>query len=303
MAAREDAAPLGWALIGASRMAGRYMAQALRGAREPISQISWTSSEQRPLGRLVGVYSAHFPRAEAFAFQHRVARAFKELDALLARPEVDCVYVSTFPRRQAEMVEAALTAGKHVLCEPPLALTVEEARGLAEAARRYGLILAVNFPARRHPALVQAAELVRDYAIGELLGGRIHNTVPLPLEQQSWRLHPDGGGVVYDRTTHDIDLVRWLFADELGQVAALATDNVWDGGVEDDLVVNLRLRRSELLIQCRDSFVLPHVLDAVEIYGATGSLVVHHWRSQPAGELLLVRNGRVEPLAFPEMDP
>ena len=280
---------VGWALLGASRVAEQFLIPALRTQPHPSGQPG------RGGARIVGVYS-HSPRGgNAFAVHNRLVRAYENLDELLARNDVDAVYVSSQPRHQYALALASLEAGKHVLCETPMALSLSEATALERAAQSHGVLLVPNYAYRGDAALARMAEMVREYAIGELLGGQIVNSTLLPMELQTWRLGSDGGGVVLDRTIHDIDLARWLFADEVDQVAALASRRVLGRDVDDEVVVNLRLRRGGQLIQCHDSFVTPHRFSSVELYGARGSLRVHHWwgRRRPS-ELLLVRNDEVE---------
>jgi len=285
----ESRGVVGWALLGASRVAQQLLIPALRAQPHPSGEPG------RSGARIVGVYS-HSPRGgNAFATYNRLVRAYENLDELLVREEVECVYVSSQPRHQFALALAALEAGKHVLCETPIALSLSDASALERAAQRQGVLFVPNYAYRGDAALARMAEMVRDYAIGELLGGQIVNSALLPAELQTWRLKPDGGGVVLDRTLHDIDLVRWLFADEVDQVAALASRRVLGHDVDDEVVVNLRLRRGGQLIQCHDSFVTPHRFSSVELYGARGSLRVHHWwsRRRPS-ELLLVRHDEVE---------
>ena len=270
-------------------MAQQFLIPALRAQPHPSAQPGRSGAP------VVGVYSHSSQRGNAFAVHNRLARAYENLDELLVRNDVNCVYVSSQPRHQYALALAALEAGKHVLCETPMGLSMSEATALQRAAQSHGVLLVPNFAYRGDAALARMAEMVRDYAIGELLGGQVVNCAPLPSDLQTWRLWPDGGGVVLDRTIHDIDLVRWLFADEVDQVAALASRRVLGQDVDDEVVVNLRLRRGGQLIQCHDSFVTPHRFSSVELYGARGSLRVHHWwsRRRPS-ELLLVRNDAVE---------
>lgn len=277
----------GWGLIGASRVAENFLIPALRvqPGREP----------GRSGARIVGVFSQSSQRGNAFAARNRLARAFDDLREFLGREDMQCVYISSQPRHQYEMALAALEAGKHVLCETPMGLTQSAVSHLERTAHSHGLLLVPNFAYRGDAAISRMAELVRDYAIGELLGGQIINCAPLPPELQTWRLRAEGGGVVLDRTIHDIDLVRWLFTDEVEQVAALASRRALGRDVDDEVVVNLRLQRGGQLVHCHDSFVTPHRFSSVELYGARGALRVHHWwsRRRPS-ELLLVRNDDVE---------
>ena len=287
--APESGGMVGWALLGASRVTQQFLLPALRAVPHP------SGDPDRSGTRIIGIYSHSQRRGAEFAMKNRLVRAYESLDELLLRDDVACVYVGSHPRHQYDLALAALEAGKHVLCETPMGLSLSEAATLERTAQSHGLLLTPNFAYRGDAALARMAAMARDYAIGELLGGLIVNSAILPAELHTWRLKPEGGGVVLDRTIHDIDLARWLFADEVDQVAALSSRRVLGQDVDDEVVVNLRLRRGGQLIQCHDSFVTPHRFSSVELYGARGLLRVHHWwsRRRPS-ELLLVRNDEVE---------
>jgi 1,5-anhydro-D-fructose reductase (1,5-anhydro-D-mannitol-forming) len=296
--ARKSALSVGWGIIGASRVARRFMVDAIR--RQPplpeAAQIvpSW----------IVGLYSRNSARGRLFTAETQLAQAFETLDALLQRPEVQSVYVSSHPRYQYEMVLAAITAGKHVLCEPPLTLSLEEARHLRDLAIQQDLLLAANYALRFHPALVAAAELIREYAIGNVLGVRISNTDPLPVSQQSWRLEEDGGGVVFDRTLHDIDLARWLLADEISQVVGMAGKPFLGESVEEDVLTAMQMRRSGVSVQMHDSFIMLHQHSTLEVYGTGGTLIAYRWWHEwQNSELLLVRNDEVERIPLEAVNP
>ncbi|MEZ4636417.1 MAG: Gfo/Idh/MocA family oxidoreductase [Caldilineaceae bacterium] len=118
---------------------------------------------------VMGVYSRSDHRARDFAQRRQIPYAFDNLDEMWDRPEIQCVYISTQPQYQAELALTAIEAGKHVLCETPLALSAEDARRVG-AEREKNVLLAVDYALRSHPALARCAELIRDYTIGDVLG-------------------------------------------------------------------------------------------------------------------------------------
>lgn len=140
--------------------------------------------------------------------------------AAVARGDVDVVIVSTTNNWLAPVSVAALSAGKHVLVEKPMARTVAEALAVLEAARVSNSaerpVVCVGFNHRFHPALRRAHSLAREGAIGELLyircryghGGR-------PGYEREWRMDPEvgGGGELLDQGIHVVDLFRWFLGD------------------------------------------------------------------------------------------
>lgn len=120
------------------------------------------------LVELAAVATAHRATADAAARTHGVERAHVGFEALCADPDVDLVDVATRPSRHAAMVEAALGAGKHVLCEAPLALSVAEGEALAEAATRAGTTAVVDMQSRFWPGVAELRRLVLDGYVGRV---------------------------------------------------------------------------------------------------------------------------------------
>lgn len=272
-------------------MAGR-MVRAIRD-QHPLSDAGGQSAVTH--SRIIGIFSHNEHRARQFAVDQAVPQVYVNLADLLAHPDIHCVYISSHPRHHAQAVMAALAAGKHVLCEPPLALTLDDAQTAAHTALSRGLALGVNYLRRADPALRALREQIADGAIGDLLGGRISNAIALRPALQTWRLRPGGGGVLLDRTLHSVDLIRYLLRDEAAAIHALSTQQILAGGesaVEEDVVSHLTLRRSGLVFQLHDSFLVPHTPTAVEIYGSAGMLVARHCLTDDyPSELHLIRHG------------
>jgi 1,5-anhydro-D-fructose reductase (1,5-anhydro-D-mannitol-forming) len=104
-------------------------------------------------GELVGVYSRDQHRAEAFAQKHGARAAYSQLGDLLKDSRVDGVFVSSPNALHAEHVVQAAEVGKHVLCEKPMATTIDDAVRMLQACRRAGVTLGVAFNLRQHPAI------------------------------------------------------------------------------------------------------------------------------------------------------
>jgi 1,5-anhydro-D-fructose reductase (1,5-anhydro-D-mannitol-forming) len=161
---------------------------------------------------VVAVLSSSAERARQFADEHRIAAACDSLDALLADPAVQVVYVSTTNELHHGQVLAAARAGKHVLCEKPLALSVDDALDMVRACEAAGVVLATNHHLRNAATHRKLRELIQAGAIGRPLFARVFHAVYLPPNLQGWRIDKPGagGGVVLDITVHDIDTLRFL---------------------------------------------------------------------------------------------
>jgi predicted dehydrogenase len=180
-------------------------------------------------------------RAEALAARHGGA-AVADWRAAVSDAGVDVVVVSTPPSSHAEVCVAALGAGKHVLCEKPLARTGEECRRIVEAARGTGRLLATGFNYRFYPSIVKARELLDAGVIGRLDHVRSYAGYSATEHSQAW-LHDAtvmGGGVLRDNGIHLIDLTRY-FLGEVAEVTGFTSAGVWQfEGCEDNGFALLR---------------------------------------------------------------
>jgi len=268
---------LGWGLVGASTIAHEWMIGAMRA---------------QPGNEVVAVMSSDAQRGAAYAARHGIAKSCISIDELLADPAVDAVYISTTNELHAQQAIAAAAAGKHVLCEKPLALNLPDAQAIVQACRSAGVVLGTNHHLR-HAASHQAIRrLVRDGAIGTPLFARVFHAVRLPEHLQGWRIHkPEaGGGVVLDITVHDADTLRFILDAEPVEAVAMTQGG---GPVEDGVMAVLRFDNG-VLAQLHDAFNVAHAGTGIEIHGSAGSIVGRDvMTQQPVGEVRL-RNAQGE---------
>lgn len=176
--------------------------------------------------RLISFQSRTASLAAEFARRHGAPRSTASREELLADPEVAAVYVATEHHRHVEDVLAAAQAGKHVLCEKPMANSVEDCRRMIAACRANGVALQIAYYRRYYPKLLRAKELLHAGAIGEPVSVQIHCTQrlePGKMTPDNWRLDQalSGGGALVDTGSHRLDLLCWLLG-EPELVAALA---------------------------------------------------------------------------------
>ncbi|WSQ13373.1 Gfo/Idh/MocA family oxidoreductase [Streptomyces sp. NBC_01231] len=165
----------------------------------------------------------------AAADQHGWAAAETDWRALLERDDVDLVDICTPGDSHAEIALAALAAGKHVLCEKPLANTVEEAETMtaaAEEAYRRGQLAMVGFNYRRVPATALARSMVAEGRLGALRHVRVTYLQDWLVDPQfplTWRLRKElaGSGSLGDLGAHIVDLAQYLTGEQLAGVSAL----------------------------------------------------------------------------------
>ena len=171
--------------------------------------------------RIAAIASRDLGRAEAAAAALGISRAYGSYEALLQDPEIEAVYNPLPNHLHVPLSIAAAEAGKHVLCEKPIALSAAEALSLVAARERTGVLIQEAFMVRCHPQWVRVRELVRNGAIGTLrvVQGSFSymNRDPANVRNQA----DIGGGGVYDIGCYPIVGSRFLFAAEPIRVAAL----------------------------------------------------------------------------------
>lgn len=176
-----------------------------------------------PNARLAGFYNRTLAVAEELA-SGLGGRSYATPEELLADQQIDAVCVLTPNSSHAELVITALRAGKHVLCEKPMGVTLEECERLAEAERASANILMIAQNQRFHAAHVKARELIASGAIGRVLTVQAAFSHGGPsMDANSWFLSKSTGrlGVLGDLGVHKIDLVRFLTGQEITAISAV----------------------------------------------------------------------------------
>jgi predicted dehydrogenase len=212
-------------------------------------------------------------RAEALVGRHG-GRAVADWRAAVSDPGVDVVVVSTPPSSHAEICVAALGAGKHVLCEKPLARNASEGRLIVETAARCERLIATGFNYRFYPSIAKAREILDAGGIGRLDHVRSYAGYSAAEHGQAW-LHDAavmGGGVLRDNGIHLIDLTRY-FLGEVAEVTGFASGDVWQfDGCEDNGFALLRSEAGRIAALHASWTEWRGYRLLVEIYGTRGCI-------------------------------
>ncbi|MER8691295.1 Gfo/Idh/MocA family oxidoreductase [Mesorhizobium opportunistum] len=280
---------LKWGLIGASTIARQFMVNAIRVQAD---------------GKIAAVMSSSPERGQAYAVENNIAVAVSTLDELLAE-DIDAVYISTTNELHLEQALAAIKAGKHVLCEKPLALTSADARTMVAAARAAGIVLGTNHHLRNAGAHRAMREAVAAGRIGKPIAARVFHAVYLPENLQGWRIaRPEaGGGVVLDITVHDADTLRFVLGDDPVEVSAFTQSAGMAGsGLEDGAMCIWRFK-SGLIAQSHEGFTTSYAGTGFEVHGSEGSLIASNVMTQkPVGTVMLRTASGEEELSFDHED-
>ena len=172
-------------------------------------------------GELLAVGSRSQESADKFGDEFSVPRRYGSYEALLADPDVQAIYISTPHPMHAEWTTKAAEAGKHILCEKPLALDYPQAMAVVEAARRNDVFLMEAFMYRCHPQTAKLVELIKDKAIGEvrLIKASFSFSCGWNLEGRLLN-HALGGGGIMDVGCYTTSIARLIAGAALGQAFA-----------------------------------------------------------------------------------
>jgi len=277
---------LRWGILGPGRIAPRVTRAV-------------TASDR---GEVIAVASRSMDRASTFAAAHGIPRAFDSYEALLASPDVDVVYISLPNHLHAEWSIKALVAGKHVLCEKPLALSADDVDAIAAASSRSGRIAVEGFMYLHHPQILKAVELARGGSLGrlELVNGTFSFFLTHPDDP---RIDPNmGGGSLWDVGCYPVSLARRIAGEEPDGVAAFARFD--DRGVDRTFVGQLHFPGG-LLAQFDSGFAAPD-RERIEIVGAEATLVLDApFLPEPFGPpptLTMWRGRDATPIAIESLD-
>ena len=276
---------MNWALIGASTIASQYMIPAIRAQNS---------------GRVTWVVSGSRDRAETYARDHEIACATSDLEEALSDPSIAAVYISSTNEKHQAQALAAIAAGKHVLCEKPLATSVDAAVEMVRAAEHTGVEFATNHHLRCAGSHQAIRSLVRDGAIGQVLSMRVLHAVHLPEHLRGWRLDNPGagGGVILDLTVHNADVVRFILGEDPQDVVAQMGVSGLGQGVEDSAMSTWTMP-SGTMVMSHESFTHPFAGSGIEVHGTEGSIFARGVLGQdPVGEIELVTASGREPVPF-----
>ncbi len=167
------------------------------------------------LAEVIAVSHSTLDVAEAKAREMGIPKAYGDYRELLADPKVEAVHICTPNALHHDIAKGAMLAGKHVVCEKPLAIGMEDARELADIADRTGIVNAINFCIRYYPLLHQARDMVQSGVLGEILSvsGSYHQDWMLYDSDYNWRVEPEHAGpsrVIGDIGSHWFDCVEFV---------------------------------------------------------------------------------------------
>ena len=188
--------------------------------------------------RLLAVASRSQSSADAYARENKIPRAHGSYEALLSDPEIDVIYNSLPNHLHAEWTIKALRAGKHVLCEKPIALTLAEMDEMTATAKEMGKILAEAFMYRHHAQTLKVKEIVDRGALGKLQLIKGAFTFTLTREGNYRFVKEMGGGSIWDVGCYPISFARMIVGEEPAEVFGWQVEG--QSGSDDSFIGQMR---------------------------------------------------------------
>ena len=203
--------PVRWGVLGSADIAIKKVIPAMQGSE---------------LSRVEAIASRDGERARATADKLGIAKSYGSYEGLLQDPEIEAVYIPLPNHLHAEWAIAAAKAGKHVLCEKPMAVSSAAAREMIEAANQAGVKLMEAFMYRLHPLWIEVQRLLDEGVIGDLLAIQsffsYRNVDPKDIRN----IVAFGGGAMYDVGCYPVNVARMLFRSEPSGVKAVIRRDV-----------------------------------------------------------------------------
>jgi D-xylose 1-dehydrogenase (NADP+, D-xylono-1,5-lactone-forming) len=236
----------------------------------PINRKILDAAHDSDQVEVIAVGSRETERAEAYAREHGISRAYGSYDALLADPDVEAVYVSAPNGLHIEWTLRALETGKHVLCEKPMSRRAGEVERVFDVADSAGLVVSEGFMWRHHPQTAKLVQLIENGAIGALRLVRVGFSFPLEIERS-----PDDarfsaeldGGAMMDLGCYCVSAIRLV----AGEPQTLAGKQVVGPTGVDVTFAGAFTHAGDVLSHFDCSFVVPRRAE-LEVLGEEGSL-------------------------------
>lgn len=275
---------LRWGLLGTARI-NRQIIPAIRAS----SRSEVTTVASRTLDR-----------AETYAAEWQIPRTLGSYEALLADPDIDVVYIGLPNSLHVTWTVRALEAGKHVLCEKPLALSVEDVDRVQAAATRASRVAAEAFMYRHHPLTHAAEKIVKSGRLGAIRGFKGAFTFPLTREGDV-RLDPSlGGGSLWDVGCYPVSYVCFLAGATPVEVFGWQQSSA--SGVDLEFAGMMRFADGSVA-QFDSGFTGP-LRTEMEVIGRDASLRIHRpFRTDDKSRLLLTTGDDIETLPFEPEPP
>ena len=260
-----------WGVIGAGGIADRRTLPGMMLAKN---------------AELVAVMEINAELAEKLRAKYNAKRAYTDYKALIADPEVECVYIASPVTCHKDQAIAAALAGKHILCEKPISLSLEECEEVRAACEKAGILSATGFMMRYHAFHQKMKQIIADGKLGQVVSARAQLTCWYPEIPGAWRQDKklSGGGALIDMGVHCIDLIEYITGGKTVKTVGFNDTKTFSYNVDDSS--NILIKLDNGVTGYVDShFNLPDdaAFCRLEFYGTKGSLLAEGTIGQVEG--------------------
>ena len=265
---------LGIAVLGTGRIAGNAFVPA-------VAKVDGAE--------MVAVLSRDQARGEEFAAKNGIASAYSDLDQLLADKSVDAVVIASPDAMHESQVIAAAKAGKHVLCEKPMAMTLAGCESMAEAVRKAGISFMMGYTNRFNSGIGKMKELMEAGEIGDVRYARVFLTT-FANDPNEWRGQSETARywAMSASGTHVVDLYRWFFGDP-ARVGGALLSPVY-GSANDEIATYVFDYPGRLLAELTVAAIVP-AGNRLELHGDKGAIIGENVFGRPEAQTITC-NGR-----------
>ncbi len=260
--------------------------------------------QQTPDARIIAVASRNDERAKLSAARFGIERAYHDYQTLINDPDVDAVYIALPNHLHRIWTMRAAEAGKHVLCEKPLAINAAECDVMITACQRANVLLMEAVMYRFHPRMLHLKHMLSTGELGDIRF--LHTAFSFPFDfdrPHNFRVHSEfGGGALLDVGSYCVNAARWLIGSEPQQMQAVISYS--QEGIDVSAGAVLCFEYDVLAhIQCSFAAAEHQVIEVVGSLGAvTAPYAFTAWREDTT-ELMVQRGAIFERVEFPPADP
>jgi len=234
--------------------------------------------QQLKKSRLISVYSSSKQRAEFIKQKFNAEKSFNNFEEFL-KSDIEAIYISSKNSDHYEQVIMAAKAGKHILCEKPLSITVEQAKEMVQVCKENNVILTLNYVFRHHPIVKKTKEFIDNKYLGKIVSiSAKFNFDYKPNDNYRFNLAESGGGAMRDLGTHMIDLLRFL-GGEFTILNGVVDNVIYDSKVDDFAAGFVKFKNSGYG-DFNVSFNVSKPVNRVEILGHKGTIIIDNMIGQ-----------------------
>ncbi len=265
-----------WGIIGAGGIADRRTMPGIELAEN---------------AEIYAVMEIDMAMSEKLREKYKAAKAYDNEADLLADSEVEAVYIASPVVHHKRQAMAAADAGKHILLEKPIALTVDEGKEVIDYCKSKGILLATGFMMRYHAYHQAMKKMVEEGKMGQIVSCRAQLTCWYPDMPGNWRqaMATSGGGALMDMGVHCLDLIQYITGSKAKRAAGMTSTLTFEYEVEDSGALLIELENGAIC-HVESNFNIPDAAarGRLEIYGTKGSMLAEGTISQAEGGKLEV---------------